>query len=254
MAKHERGWRPAARSATWVALLVTASAVAGCGGADPAGTPDDRATSTTPVTSNAGTSRTAPTPRSTAPPPTVVSALPSPTGRPARGKHVRADAKFAAQLAVHRAQSVELAVLLLAKPYINEQVRALATRVRSEQAAQVELLRGWLAGWNTPVPAPNGSPTAAAGPAGDPSRIPGMQRADDVDALRRMSGNDAARLYLAMMVNHELGAVQLANIELAGGRNPTARALAARTATREAPLLTQMNELLDGRIHPPGKV
>jgi uncharacterized protein (DUF305 family) len=148
---------------------------------------------------------------------------------------------------------------VLARPAAKARPRsAICCSLKSAKVPQVEQLRGWLAGWKQQVPAPNGSPTSTrewAPAAGhDVASLPGMMRADDIAALRRLDGIEAGRLYLAMMVNHELGAVQLANDELATGRSPDARKLAQSIADDQQFEVRRMNELLDGRMHPPGKL
>lgn len=239
-----------------VALLAATAAIPACDGTGPANSP-----ATTPITSatKSNTAARAPVaPTKSAASLATATPVPVPTGKPARGPWNKADAAFAADLIAHHAQAIEIASLLLAKNYIDPAAQSSASRIKSTKVPQVEQLRGWLAGWKQPVPAPNGSPTTtretALAAGHDEASLPGMMRADDIAALRRLDGIEAGRLYLAMMVNHELGAVQLANDELATGRNPDARKLARSIADDQQLEVGRMDELLDGRIHPPGKL
>ena len=182
------------------------------------------------------------------------SPIPSPNGKPAPGKHNPADVAFAASFVMHHAQGIEMARMVLAKTYIDPAVRTLASQIKSEQGPQIERLRGWLAGWDRPVPAPNGSPTGGtADQVGrDLSSVPGMMSVDDMAALRRLDGVEGAKLFLAMLVNNELGAIQLANDELTVGRNGEARKLARIIIDTGQARVRAANDLLDGRMHPPG--
>jgi uncharacterized protein (DUF305 family) len=240
--------RRAANGAATIALVFATSLLTGCDVSGSEGaTANDPAGAV--VTNRAPSAQTTPATPSTTTPPVATT-----TGKPARGKHNGADVTFAARLVTHRAQGIEMADVLLGKRYIDPAVLSLASRLKSEQAPQIERLRGWLAGWNRPVPRPNGSPTGSAGdPVGrTPSSLPGMMSEDDMAALRRLDGVEGARLFLAMLVNHELGAIQLAAEELLHGRNGEAKKLAQTIIDTEQARARAANELLDGRMHPPG--
>jgi uncharacterized protein (DUF305 family) len=180
--------------------------------------------------------------------------VPSPTGKPAHGRHNAADMAFATNLVIHHTQGIEMANILLGKGYVDPAVLSLASRIESDQAPQIERLRSWLTGWHRPVPAPNGSATGSTGDLVGrvPPSLPGMMSADDMDALRRLDGVEGAKLFLAMIVNHELGAIRLAGEELIHGRNGEAKKLAQTIIDREQVRVRAANELLDGRMHPPG--
>jgi uncharacterized protein (DUF305 family) len=237
--------RRTANRAVTIALVFATGVLAACNASSPNNTAAKNRPAvvlTSGAPSQASTSKTTPPPE------------PSPTGQPAHGRHNAADAAFAANLVTHHAQGIEMANILLAKSYIDLAVRSLASRIESEQAPQIERLRSWLTGWHRPVPAPNGSPTGSAGdPIGRvPSSLPGTMSADDMAALRRLDGVEGAQLFLAMIGNHELGAIQLAAEELIHGRNPEAKKLAQTIIEQEQVRVRDANELLDGRMHPPG--
>jgi uncharacterized protein (DUF305 family) len=237
--------RRATNGAVTIALVFTTGLLTGCvdSGSDGAGA----------ATASRGQSAQA-RPATTSKP-TPPAAVPSPTGKPARGQHNGADVAFAASVVIHHAQGIEMAHILLRKKYIDPVVLSIASRIQSEQGPQIERLRDWLAGWDRPVPASNSSPAAANGDVAgrDPLPPPGLMSADDMAALRRLDGVEGARLFLAMLANHDLGAIQLANDELAAGRNGEARKLALTIIESDQARVRAANELLDGRIHPPGK-
>jgi uncharacterized protein (DUF305 family) len=228
------------------ALLVAAGLLAGCDGPGSDGAAANG--SSRAAESRASSAPTTPATMSTPKP------APSPTGKPARGRHNKADVAFANGFVIHHAQGIEMARTLLANTDIDPAVRTLATRIIPEQSPQIERLRAWLAGWGRPVPAPNGSPTSSTSRTvgRDPSSLSGMMSADDMAALGRLDGVEGAKLFLAMLVNHELGAIQMAYLELAVGRNGEAMRLARTIVDEQQARVSAANELLDGRIHPPG--
>jgi uncharacterized protein (DUF305 family) len=232
-----------------IALVLTVGLLAGCDGSGSEGAAAKNpsgSVATSPIpsaqTTLAATSRTTPPP------------VPVPTGKPAHGKHNAADVLFAGNIVTHHAQGIEMAHILVGKSYIDPAVLSLASRIESDQAPQIERLRSWLTGWHRPVPAPNRSPTGSTGDLLGRVRpsLPGMMSTDDMAALRRLDGVEGAKLFLAMIVNHELGAIQLAGEELIHGRNREAHKLAQTIIDREQVRVRAANELLDGRMHPPG--
>jgi uncharacterized protein (DUF305 family) len=237
--------RRVSNAAVTIALVFTSGVLAAC---DPSASNDAAAKNRPAEVPSSRTPSAQTTSKTTHPP------VPSPTGKPAHGKHNAADVTFAANLVTHHAQGIEMANILLAKSYIDPAVRSLASRIQSDQAPQIERLRSWLTGWHRPVPAPNGSPTGSTGdPVGRvPPSLPGMMSADDMAALRRLDGVEGAQLFLAMIVNHELGAIQLAAEELIHGSSGEAKQLAQTIIDREQARVRAANELLDGRMHPPG--
>jgi uncharacterized protein (DUF305 family) len=237
--------RHVANPAVTIALVFATGVVAACDSS----ASNDAAAKSRPAAASSSGAPSGQTTSKTAPPP-----VPSPTGQPAHGRHNAADAAFAVNLVSHHAQGIEMANILLAKSYIDPKVVSVASRIESEQAPQIERLRSWLTGWHRPVPAPDGSPTGGTGsPVGRvPPSLPGMMSADDMAALRRLDGVEGAQLFLAMIVNHELGAIQLAAEELIHGRNGEAKKLAQTIIDRKQARVRAANVLLDGRMHPPG--
>lgn len=237
--------RRATNAPVTIALVFATGVLASC---DPSAS-NDAAAKNRPEAVPSSLAPSAQTTSTTTPPP-----VPSPSGKPAHGKHNAADVAFAANLVTHHAQGIEMAHILLGKSYIDPAVLSLASRIQSDQAPQIERLRSWLTGWHRPVPAPNGSPTGSTEDPGGrvPPSLPGMMSTDDMAALRRLDGVEGAKLFLAMIANHELGGIQLAAEELIRGRSGEAKKLAQTIIDREQARVRTANELLDGRMHPPG--
>jgi uncharacterized protein (DUF305 family) len=62
--------------------------------------------------------------------------------------------------------------------------------------------------------------------------------------LRQARGADFDRMFLQMMTAHHEGAVEMARTELAGGRNPEAKALAQKIIDEQQAEITTMANLL----------
>jgi len=142
-----------------------------------------------------------------------------------------ADAMFVTMMIPHHQQAIEMSDMLLGKTGADEQVRALARRVKDAQGPEIEQMETWLAEWNME-------------PAGQMSHGDGMMSADDMEALEAAQGNDAARLYLEQMIVHHEGAIEMAEVQLEEGRNPDVVALAQAVVDTQAAEIAEMRELL----------
>ncbi|KWW98870.1 hypothetical protein LI90_500 [Carbonactinospora thermoautotrophica] len=101
-----------------------------------------------------------------------------PTTRPAAttvGQHFNdADVTFAQQVIEHHRQTIEMTDLAATQAQ-SPQVKAIAAVIRSTQAAEIQIMTGWLQAWDAPVPTqtpmwpaetPAGLPTGTEGAAG----------------------------------------------------------------------------------------
>ena len=159
-----------------------------------------------------------------------------------------ADVAFATGMVPHHRQAVQVSDLLLAKTGVDGDVRDLATRIRSEQAPEIEQLSGWLRDWGEPVPP--GTPGAGMGGTGSTGGMDmpgdGMMTPAELDALTTASGAHAQRLFLQEMIRHHTGAVAMARTEQEQGRNAAAKRLASSIVSSQQAEIDQMDRLLTG--------
>ena len=125
---------------------------------------------------------------------------------------------------------------LLAKSGVDRDVTALATRIKAEQAPEIEQMRGWLSAWGA------GDGRTAQG--GMDGMGDGMMSAEEMNALGQADGRTAQTLYLQGMVRHHEGAVAMAQTEVAQGENADAKTLAQSIITSQQAEIDQMNQLL----------
>jgi uncharacterized protein (DUF305 family) len=188
-----------------------------------------------------GTSDTSDSPSTSSPPSARASA------GAARGPVNDTDIMFATGMIPHHAQAVEMSDLVLAKPGLDPDVRELAKDIRAAQAPEIELMRGWLAGWDQPVPPADGTGPETTGPMPGMDHGPGgmsTMSGADMAALEDASGSRASVLFLEQMVVHHRGAIDMARMEIAAGENPDARDLAREIVRTQEAEITTMTELL----------
>jgi uncharacterized protein (DUF305 family) len=116
-------------------------------------------------------------------------------------------------------------------------VRAVADDIRRAQLRRVSDSVAWLRGW-TPSPSTSGD---------GPSRSTtghGAVGPDDLRRLRRSAGLAFDRLWLRLMARQQRAEARAARVEVGGGRNAAARALARTVITGNRAQLTRLRGLL----------
>jgi uncharacterized protein (DUF305 family) len=148
------------------------------------------------------------------------------------------DVEFAQKMIPHHRQAIEMAQLALdGRAGAGAKARALATRIKSAQTAEIKLMTAWLAAWRAPTTALTGH---------DMSSADGMMSADAMAALGKATGTGFDRLWLTMMIEHHQGAIKMAQDEKAQGSNTEALALADKIVTAQQAEITEMSELIAG--------
>ncbi|RKN12437.1 DUF305 domain-containing protein [Streptomyces radicis] len=151
------------------------------------------------------------------------------------GEHNAADIAFAQGMIPHHRQAVDMADLA-PEQGASDEVLALAERIRAAQDPEIETLSGWLAAWGEPVPE-EGMDHAG-------HDMGGMMSAEEMAELENATGAAFDAAFLAMMVQHHEGAVEMAGTELADGSYPPALDLAEDIVASQSAEIDQMNEML----------
>lgn len=171
-----------------------------------------------------------------------------------------AEAGFARDMQVHHLQGVELS-MIVRDATDDPEVRLLGYDIATTQAQQAGQMYGWLAEWGLSQAGSEPSMTwmtrpAIDGAAGhddhatsDPGAhvpgapMPGLATPAQVEELRGLSGVEAERRFLELMIAHHQGAVEMADAVLARSSNDVVVALAQSivdSQTSEIDLMTGM--------------
>lgn len=203
-------------------VLAAALALTGCAGGNGAGSP--ATTSAAATTPAAGSS---------VPGMDHGGMMQSPSaGASGTAEHNNADAMFARMMIPHHRQAIEMSETMLAKQNLDPQVTRLAEDIKAAQGPEIETMTGWLKTW--------GEPSMMSGDQG----MDGMMSDDDMTALEKAQGTEAARMFLTGMIAHHEGAIKMAEQETANGSNPEATALAAKIIKDQQAEIQQMKALL----------
>lgn len=158
------------------------------------------------------------------------------------GAHNDADVTFAQEMIPHHAQALVMADMAI-DASSNEQLVALAERVKAAQQPEIDQMTGWLEAWGEPAEAdPDGH--AMGGPSAD-AMGGGMMSDDEMGQMRAMTGTAFDQMWLTMMVRHHEGAIEMAEEHQAEGQNAAALALGHEIITAQRAEIEEMRTMLE---------
>ncbi len=160
------------------------------------------------------------------------------------GEGRTADISFAQLMIPHHEQAVQMADMALQKATTPE-VQQLAQQIKDAQDPEIQQMRGWLTAW--------GAPEQMAGMDGmdhgdmdmGGQTAAGMMTDQDMSALMDASGTDFDQMWLAMMIAHHKGAIEMAQTAKADTTNPDVTALADAIVAGQTSEIDTMEKLLN---------
>lgn len=154
------------------------------------------------------------------------------------------DLEFTQMMIVHHQQAIDMSDTLLRKGDVNPRVAALAEGIRQAQGPEIEQLETWLSDWGVEPTGDAGEADNSADVDADGGHGAGMMSADDLAALEGAAGPLASKLFLEQMVEHHEGAVEMAQVEIDGGKFADAVSLAEEIVSAQNDEISEMKELL----------
>jgi uncharacterized protein (DUF305 family) len=141
-----------------------------------------------------------------------------------------ADIMFAQMMIPHHQQAVDMGTLAETRAQ-NAEVKAIAARIKSEQAPEIAQMKGWLTKANASLDM------------GHSMGMGGMLSSAQMDALASASGAEFDRLYVAGMIGHHQGAIHMAQMVI-DSNNAEAKALGKAIITSQTKQVTYLKALL----------
>jgi uncharacterized protein (DUF305 family) len=119
------------------------------------------------------------------------------------------DVEFMRGMIMHHAQAVEMTALIEART-VNKELRLLGARISHTQAEEIGFMKRWLEARGQVAEADMGdmSGMSMSGSAND-TLMPGMLTAAQMKALKFAKGKEFDRLFLAGMIQHHKGALEM---------------------------------------------
>jgi uncharacterized protein (DUF305 family) len=123
------------------------------------------------------------------------------------------------------------------------EVKQLANGIESAQGPEIKTMTGWLKALGQD--APSGSMSGMGGKGGSsPNDMPGMMSDTDMAKLGRATGATFDQMWLKGMIAHHEGAVEMANTEIAKGKNGDAIDLAKSIKAAQTKEIAKMKNML----------
>jgi uncharacterized protein (DUF305 family) len=172
-----------------------------------------------------------------------------------------AEAGFARDMQTHHLQAVDLS-MIVRDATDDQEIRLLAYDIATAQSQQAGQMHGWLNVWGLPQaaaepsmtwmtrPAPGGSghQHGAAGTSHVPGeRMPGLATDAELAQLRSLTGVDAEKLFLHLMIAHHIGGIEMAEAVLERTTNKTVSSLARGMVKAQQSEVDYMEGLLAKR-------
>jgi uncharacterized protein (DUF305 family) len=146
-------------------------------------------------------------------------------------RHNQDDVVFLQNMLSHHLQTSTMSDLAHTKA-TSLKVKTIALRIKAAQDQQITRIHNLLGAWGAPDSASGGG------------QVPGMLTDQQLQQLKAATGNDFDQSFLRLMIDHQQGAVQMSQTEVAQGSDPQARRLAHDTIVGQQSEINQMQKLL----------
>jgi uncharacterized protein (DUF305 family) len=168
--------------------------------------------------------------------------------------HNDADVAFAGDMIQHHAQALAMVDLTVERE-LDPEVQTLVEAIRAAQAPEIETMTDWLTQWGEPVPATvrdhvnaeddeHGGEHDGDGMDDTGTDMPGMMSDQQMDDLAAAGDAEFQDMFLAMMIEHHDGAIEMARAEQEAGRYSPAITLAEQIETSQAAEIETMQALM----------
>lgn len=162
---------------------------------------------------------------------------PAPTGITSApdASYNMADVMFVEMMIPHHEQAIEMCDMILGKSGVDPTITALAQKIKDAQQPEIDEMKGWLQDWGI------GDQSGMMDGMGHGT---GMMSEDDMTALNAADGADAGHIFLDQMIQHHTGAIDMAQSEVADGKDPGVLKLAQNIISSQTAETEVMKSLL----------
>ncbi len=148
-----------------------------------------------------------------------------------------ADVMFAQMMIPHHEQAIELADMALDPTLMaGEQVKTLASQIKSAQDPEIDLMTQWLTDWDQPLMDMSEEHDMS---------MDGMLSVDEIAALGELTGAEFDQAWAASMIAHHKGAIKMAETVKEDGQSTPVKDLANLIMQEQQSEITVLETLLD---------
>lgn len=143
-----------------------------------------------------------------------------------------ADIMFAQMMIPHHQQAVDMGTLAETRAQ-DPAVKAIAAKIKSEQAPEIAQMKGWLKAANASLDM------------GHDMGMGGMMTATQMSTLEKSTGASFDKLYVQGMIGHHEGAIHMAQM-VVDSNNAEAKALGAAIISSQTKQVAELKLILSG--------
>jgi uncharacterized protein (DUF305 family) len=143
-----------------------------------------------------------------------------------------ADVTYVQNMIVHHRQAVDMA-LLAPNRAESAKLKNLADRIQDVQGPEIQYMSTWLREQEQAVPDHHGRHDG----------MPGMATPEQLEALKAARGKEFDRMFLQLMIEHHLGAIEMSKQVLTGGAHIKIEELASDVSVEQAAEIRRMQEM-----------
>ena len=148
-----------------------------------------------------------------------------------------ADVMFAQMMIPHHEQAIELADMALDPTLMaGEQVKTLASQIKSAQDPEIDLMTQWLTDWDQPLMDMSEEHDMS---------MDGMLSVDEIAALGQLMGEEFDQAWATAMIAHHKGAIKMAETVKEDGKSTLVEDLASLIMQEQQSEITVLKTLLD---------
>ena len=154
------------------------------------------------------------------------------------------DVGFLQDMRVHHEQAIETSFRFLDRPDTDPRLRTVAKSIIFDQGIEIGVMLQLLADMGAPTVSADGTAMSWMGHAVEPSAMPGMATAEQLDELASASGADADELFVELMTAHHQGGIDMATEAAAGADNADVERFASSWARNQQSEIVELEGLL----------
>ena len=155
------------------------------------------------------------------------------------------DVGFLQDMRVHHEQAIETSFRFLDRPDTDPRLRTVAKSIIFDQGIEIGLMLQLLAEMDAPNVSADGTAMSWMGHAVEPSAMPGMATAEQLDELASATGADADELFVELMTAHHQGGIDMATEAAAQADNDDVRRFASSWARNQQSEIVELEGLLE---------
>lgn len=158
--------------------------------------------------------------------------------------HNEVDTGFLQDMRVHHEQAVLMSFIFRGLPDTHPGLRTIAAGIARGQSMEVGRMVQLLRDFGETEANETDVSMTWMGMSAEVDQMPGMASDDELDELGRLSGDNADRLFVALMTEHHLGGIEMAEFAAENAQTDEVRDMARAMASAQRGEIVEMDSLI----------